>query len=74
MNVKQEPVLLRAGEENIYSNSIIQFYYEETMFVEFLKVVCGTPGFRGTHFDSQCSLQSKLTCCYHPGKKWLEGK
>jgi len=33
--------------------------------VELLKVVCGTPGFRGTQFDSQCSGRSKRTCCYH---------
>jgi len=67
MNVKQAPVLLKAGEENMKSNSVIQFDYKETMFVEFLKVVCPTSGFRGTHFDSQCSLHSKLTC-YHPEK------
>jgi hypothetical protein len=48
------PVLQKAGEENIESNSIIQFHYKGTMFVEILKV-CGSPGFRGTQFKCQCS-------------------
>jgi hypothetical protein len=51
MIVNQVPVLLKAGEENVKSNSIIQFHYKGTMFVELLKVVCGTPGFRRTRFD-----------------------
>ena len=68
MNINQAPVLQKAGEENIKSNSIVQFHYKGTMFVELLKVVCGTPGFRGSQFASQCSGRSKGTFCYHPEK------
>jgi hypothetical protein len=67
MNINQAPVLQKAGEENIKSNSIIQFHCKGTMFVELLKVVYGTSGFRGTQFDSQSSGRSKRTC-YHPEK------
>ena len=65
MNIKPAPVLQKAGEENIKSNSIIQFHYKGTMFVELLKVVCGTPAFSGKQFDCQCSGWLKHTCCYH---------
>jgi len=68
MNVNQALVLLKAGEENMKSNSIIQVHYKGTMFVELLKIFCSTPGFRGTQFDSKCFGRSKRTCCYHPEK------